>query len=58
MTRAINTKAQQFIDYWKNWQKYEPRSMKDVDVTEADMRKYSLYLLGGPAENKVSTTDF
>ncbi len=58
MTRAINAKAQQFIDYWKNWQKYEPRSMKDVDVTEADMRKYSLYLLGGPAENKVSQRIF
>jgi pimeloyl-ACP methyl ester carboxylesterase len=54
MTKAINAKAQQFINYWKNWQKYEPRSMKDVDVTEADMKKYSLYLLGGPAENKVS----
>jgi hypothetical protein len=52
--KAINAKAQQFMSYWKNWQKYEPRSMKDVDVTEADMKKYSLYLFGGPADNKVS----
>ncbi|MBN1397076.1 MAG: prolyl oligopeptidase family serine peptidase [Bacteroidetes bacterium] len=58
MVKAINTKAQQFISYWKNWQKYEPRSIKDVDVTEADMKKYSLYLLGGPAENKVSNQIF
>jgi len=58
MTKAINSKAQQFIDYWKNWQKYEPRVMKDVDVTEADMKNYSLYLLGGPSENKVSKQIF
>jgi len=58
MTKAINAKAQQFIGYWKNWQKYEPRSMKDVDVTEADMKKYSLYLLGGPADNRVSKKIF
>ncbi len=58
MTKAINAKAQQFINYWKNWQKYEPRSMKDVDVTEADMKKYSLYLLGGPTDNRVSKQIF
>jgi hypothetical protein len=58
MTKAINTKAQQFISYWKNWQKFEPRVMKDVDVTEADMKKYSLYLFGGPSENKVSKQIF
>jgi len=58
MTKAINAKAQQFINYWKTWQKYEPRSMKDVDVSDADMKKYSLCVLGGPMENKVSKRIF
>ncbi len=58
MTKAINSRAQQFINYWKNWQKYEPRVMKDVEVTEAEMKNYSLYLLGGPSENKVSKQIF
>ena len=33
MTKMINIKAQQFIAYWKNWQKYEPRVFKDTEVT-------------------------
>jgi len=58
MNRVIQQKASAIINNWKKWQKYEPRSMKDVEVTEADLNKYSLYLLGGPAENKVSKQIF
>ena len=58
MIKMINTKVQIFTNYWKNWQKYEPRTIKDVDVTEADMKKYSLYLFGGPEENKISKQIF
>jgi pimeloyl-ACP methyl ester carboxylesterase len=58
MNRVITQKAAAIINNWKGWQKYEPRSMKDVDVTEGDLKRYSLYLLGGPAENKVSKQIF
>jgi len=58
MNRVIEQKAGAIINNWKNWQKYEPRSKKDVDVTEDDLKKYSLCLLGGPAENEVSKKIF
>jgi pimeloyl-ACP methyl ester carboxylesterase len=58
MNREIEQKASMLITRWKQNQKYEPRSMKDVEVTEAELGKYSLLLLGGPAENKVSKQIF
>ena len=54
MTKMINTKAQQFIAYWKNWQKFEPRVFKDTDVNEEDLNKYSLILYGGADDNLVT----
>ena len=56
MTKMINAKAQQFIAYWKNWQKYEPRIFKDTDVTKEDLKKYSLILYGGANDNLVAKT--
>lgn len=58
MKKAIELKGQMIIGNWKSFQKYEPRAMNDVDVTEADMKQYSLYLLGGPGENSVSKRIF
>jgi predicted esterase len=54
MTKMINRKAQEFISYWKNWQKYEPRVFKDTELTEADMKKYSLILFGSAEANLIS----
>ena len=54
MTKMINTKAQQFIAYWKNWQKYEPRVFKDTELTEDDLNKYSLILYGSADDNLVT----
>ncbi len=54
MTKLINRKAQEFISYWKNWQKYEPRVIKDKELTEADMKKYSLILYGSAEANLIT----
>ncbi len=54
MAKLINIKAQEFINYWKNWQKYEPRVFKDTELTEADMKKYSLILYGSAEDNLIS----
>ncbi len=58
MNRVIGQKTATVIDRWKQAQKYEPRCKNDVDVTETDMKEYSLLLLGGPAENKISAQLF
>ena len=54
MTTMINTKAQQFIGYWKNWQKYEPRVFKDAELSREDVKKYSLILIGGAEDNSIT----
>jgi pimeloyl-ACP methyl ester carboxylesterase len=54
MKRAIAEKAAAVTNGWKSFQKYDPRVMNDVDVAPADMKQYSLYLIGGPGENTVS----
>jgi len=54
MKHSIAEKAATFTNGWKSSQKYEPRVMHDVDVTPADMKQYSLFLIGGPKENRVS----
>ena len=54
MKKIISDKAKTMINDWKSSQKYEQRYKNDTDVTDADMKKYSLYLLGGPEDNKIT----
>jgi pimeloyl-ACP methyl ester carboxylesterase len=54
--KVLDIKGKILIGDWKYAQKYEPRVKKDSDVTEEDLRQYSLFLLGGPEENKISKT--
>ncbi|HEY4788662.1 MAG TPA: prolyl oligopeptidase family serine peptidase, partial [Bacteroidales bacterium] len=54
MQRVIRMKTTGFIYYWKNWQKFSPRVFKDTEMTDSDLKNYSLYLIGGPKENKIS----
>lgn len=54
MAKLIQQKAQEFINYWKNWQKYEPRVFKDSEISEADINKYSLMLFGDADANLVT----
>ncbi len=54
MRKLISMKAEMMMNDWKSVQKYEPRFKKDIDVTESDMRDYTLYLLGGPEDNEIT----
>jgi predicted esterase len=58
MNKVIQQKAEMIVNGWKGFQKYPPRMKNDVDVTEDDMKKYSLFLLGGPGDNMVSKIVF
>ena len=54
MTALCRRKADAFIDTWRDWQKQEPRVFTDTEISEADMAKYSLLLVGGPEANRVT----
>jgi pimeloyl-ACP methyl ester carboxylesterase len=52
--KVLDIKGKMLVGDWKYAQKYEPRVKKDMDVNEEDMKQYSLCLLGGPEDNKIS----
>ena len=54
MLELIQQKTDILIEDWKNWQKFEPRVYKDIDISQEDINQYSLFLIGGPHENKVT----
>lgn len=54
MNKLCRQKAQENINAWKDWQKYEPRVFIDKELTEEDMKKYSLILYGGPESNLIT----
>ena len=54
MTALCRRKADAFVNTWRDWQKQEPRVFKDTEISDADMAKYSLLLVGGPEANRVT----
>ena len=54
MQKVIKLKTDDFAAWWKYTQKFEPRILKDTDVKDEDLKKYSLFLMGGPKENKIA----
>ena len=54
MVKLCRQKAQEFVNSWKDWQKYEPRVFTDKELTEDDMKNYSLILYGGPEANLIT----
>jgi hypothetical protein len=54
MVALCKEKAQTFIDAWKVWQKVSPRVFLDTEIGDADIARYSLILVGGPDDNRVS----
>jgi pimeloyl-ACP methyl ester carboxylesterase len=54
MSKVINRKVSDFVNEWKNWQKYEPRVIKDTDLTQDDLEKYSLILYGSADDNLIT----
>ena len=54
MRKVIEMKKDAFVKYWKDWQKFEPRIFTDTTISDSDLEKYSLFLLGGPHENRIT----
>lgn len=54
MVALCRKKADAFINAWREWQKQEPRVFEDTRITDAEMAKYSLLLIGGPEANRVT----
>lgn len=54
MQKVIKLKTDAFVSWWKYTQKFEPRILKDTEVKDEDLKKYSLFLMGGPMENKIA----
>lgn len=54
-TRAFcQRRADRMADSWQEQQHYPPRTFRDVDLSENELRRYSLVLIGGPDENAVT----
>src|SRR6185437_7294270 len=54
MRRFIERASDQIVAWWRQWQHVVPPVFLDTALSDADMAKYSLVLIGGPAENLVS----
>jgi dienelactone hydrolase len=54
MRALCEAKAKAFIDAWRDWQKFEPRVFKDTEMSDADIARYSLILIGGAESNAVT----
>lgn len=54
MKKLCREKAQAFIDGWRNQQQQPVRVFDDTAITDADVAKYSLILMGGADANRVT----
>jgi len=54
MRRFCRLRAEAARDDWRRWQKVTPRYFLDTEVTDEQIRTYSLLLFGGPADNLVT----
>ncbi|MCJ7544165.1 MAG: NPCBM/NEW2 domain-containing protein [Phycisphaerae bacterium] len=54
MRRFCRLLAERARDDWKEWQHVEPRYFTDTEITDEQIRKYSLALFGGPEDNAVT----
>ncbi|MCJ7544782.1 MAG: NPCBM/NEW2 domain-containing protein, partial [Phycisphaerae bacterium] len=54
MKAMCRTLAEQARESWKEWQHVEPRVFLDTEMTDEQIRTYSLTLYGGPADNAVT----
>lgn len=54
MVKLCAQKANEFVNEWKNWQKYEPRVFKDTEIPVSEAKKYSLILFGGADANQMT----
>ena len=58
MRAFVRRAAGKICDEWEEDQHVRPRFWRDVDLTEEDLEKYTLILVGGPEENAVTAKLF
>ena len=56
INEICRAQAEQFVQSWEGWQKVRPRLFLDTEISDADIARYSLILIGGPAANRVAAT--
>jgi len=54
MRQRCQAKADAFVELWQQWQHVTPRVFRDDQITQEEQRRYSLLLIGGPAENRIT----
>ncbi len=54
MREIVRMRAEEFAYGWKQWQKYPPRYFLDTEISDTDIAKYSLILVGGAEANRVT----
>jgi dienelactone hydrolase len=54
MRQRCQAKADAFVNIWRQWQHVSPRVYRDDQITDADQRRYSLLLIGGPDDNRIA----
>jgi len=54
LARGLAARADALADLWEHWQHVKPRVFRDTEIGAADQQRYSLLLLGGPADNSVA----
>jgi len=54
MNDVLRRQGEALINGWLEWQRQPPRHFKDSEITDADIQRYSLILLGDAASNLVA----
>jgi hypothetical protein len=54
MRERCQAKADSFVSLWRQWQHVSPRVFRDDQITDEDQRRYSLLLIGGPNDNRIT----
>jgi dienelactone hydrolase len=54
MRQRCQAKADAFVRVWRQWQHVSPRVFRDDQITDEDQRRYSLLLIGGPNDNRIT----
>jgi predicted esterase len=54
MRRLCEQQAQRAVRDWETYQHARPRLFRDTEISDEDLTRYSLALIGGPADNAIS----
>ncbi len=54
MRSMCAAKGRAFVENWQAWQHVTPRVFLDTEISDADAGRYSLLLIGGPADNALA----